>query len=232
MRSHTAALVDRLADERSRRVVLLSHCLLNENTRYLGGAFRDGAVREVVEPYLRDGTGIYQMPCPEQRAWGGVLKRYVLPFWGVGRTWRRLALPFVLPLFRAYTRWVYAGSARAVARDVEDYVRSGFEVVAIVGVGASPSCGVCTTLDLRRSSATAASCPLARIDRDFVNRAVVAAAVREGEGMFTRELRRQLARRGIDVPFREHDLIGEMPLRVSTVSQPAQIPDGGGRAQA
>jgi predicted secreted protein len=62
--------VRRLQDERSGRVVYVSHCLLNENTRYLGGAFRPGAVDEVVETYLRDGTGICQLPCPEQLAWG------------------------------------------------------------------------------------------------------------------------------------------------------------------
>ena len=29
-----------LADQRSRRVVFVSHCILNENVRYLGGAAR------------------------------------------------------------------------------------------------------------------------------------------------------------------------------------------------
>src|SRR5215510_5576289 len=71
-------LRSQLRDERSHRVVFLSHCLLNENTRYLGGAFRPGVVPEVVGPYLRDGIGICQMPCPEQLAWGGVLKRRLL----------------------------------------------------------------------------------------------------------------------------------------------------------
>ena len=28
-----------LADKRSRRVVFVSHCILNENVRYLGGAW-------------------------------------------------------------------------------------------------------------------------------------------------------------------------------------------------
>ena len=208
--TRTASLIGRLADERSRRVVFLSHCLLNENTRYLGGAFRPGAVREVVEPYLRDGVGIHQMPCPEQRAWGGVLKRYALFFYGSAGTWRRAALPLLTPLFMLYTRRLYASMARAVARDVEDYVRSGFDVVAIVGVGASPSCGVSTTLDASRSLACAASCPLARIDRGYVNRDVVEANVVRGEGIFTAELRRRLECRGVHVPFREHDLVAEM----------------------
>jgi hypothetical protein len=36
------------------------------------------AVAEFVEPYLRAGVGIVQSPCPEQHAWGGVLKRHLL----------------------------------------------------------------------------------------------------------------------------------------------------------
>jgi hypothetical protein len=36
-------LLERLKDERSKRVIFVSHCWLNENTRYLGGAFRPGA---------------------------------------------------------------------------------------------------------------------------------------------------------------------------------------------
>ena len=32
-------LLERLDDERSKKVVFISHCLLNENVRYLGGAF-------------------------------------------------------------------------------------------------------------------------------------------------------------------------------------------------
>jgi hypothetical protein len=35
----------------------VSHCLLNENTRYLGGAFHRGAVPEMIE-LLRSGVGV------------------------------------------------------------------------------------------------------------------------------------------------------------------------------
>ena len=66
--------------------MFLSHCLLNEITRYLGGACRPGAVREVVQACLDGGLGIVQMPCPEQHAWGGVLKRRLLWFFGSDRT--------------------------------------------------------------------------------------------------------------------------------------------------
>ncbi len=67
-------LLDQLRDERGRRVVLVSHCPLNENTRYAGGATRPGAVSEAVEELIGAGYGIHQLPCPEPLAWGGVLK--------------------------------------------------------------------------------------------------------------------------------------------------------------
>ena len=47
-------LVHRIPDERGRRVVFLSHCLLNENTRYLGGACERGAAAPS-EPRRRPG---------------------------------------------------------------------------------------------------------------------------------------------------------------------------------
>jgi predicted secreted protein len=55
-----------LADERGDRVVFLSHCLLNQNSRYLGGATCPGVVVGAVERHIADGVGIVQMPCPEQ----------------------------------------------------------------------------------------------------------------------------------------------------------------------
>jgi hypothetical protein len=75
-------LQERLRDERNGRVAFGSHCLLTENTRYLGGAFRAGGIAELVAQLLDDGVGICQMPCPEQRAWGAVLKRWILRAYG------------------------------------------------------------------------------------------------------------------------------------------------------
>ena len=216
--SSPEALRARLRDERSGRVVFVSHCLLNENTRYLGGAFRPGAVVEVIQPYLDEGIGIYQMPCPKQRAWGGVLKRWTLPVYGMKQRGVYRLRPGLLPLFEAYTRLRCRRLARAVARDVADYRRSGFQVVAIVGVGASPSCGVRTTVDLAASVEAMATSPIATLDRDTVNRRVVNECARRGPGMFTEALASQLRRRGLSVPFIEHDLRSEMPVWI----RPAQ----------
>lgn len=203
-------LLERLDDERSRQVAFVSHCLLNENTRYLGGAFRAGAVGELIDELVEHGIGICQMPCPEQHAWGGVLKRRLLLAYGArGTPLYALRTP-LLRLFVLYTRLVYARLARDVARQIADYDRAGFTVVALVGVGASPSCGVHTTLDIRHAFDAMARLPTATLDRRSVNREVVLASRRAGAGIFIRSLQRRLRRRGLDVPLLEHDLVAEM----------------------
>src|SRR5512134_1840085 len=97
-----ADLVHRLRDARNRRVVFLAHCLLNENTRYLGGACRAGCVKELLAQCIDLGLGVVQLPCPEELAWGGVLKRHLLRAYGIAvahpRGWRlgRALLPLAL----------------------------------------------------------------------------------------------------------------------------------------
>lgn len=218
-RSTHHTLLEKLKDERSKRVIFVSHCLLNENTRYLGGAFRPGGVDELVDDFQREGMGICQMHCPEQRAWGGVLKRSMLPIYSSRRTPLYRLRHVLLPLFLFSTRLVYRRLAKEVVRDIEDYVRSGFEVVGIVGVGGSPSCGVWNRLDLRRSLEVVAACPLARLDRSVMNEEVVAACLSEGEGLFVAAIQRELRRKRLDIRWYEHNLLNEIrgqPLRLRT----------------
>lgn len=200
---------ERLRDARSRRVVFLSHCLLNENTRYPGGATRRGAVCEVARACLDHGVGIVQLPCPEERAWGGVLKRRLLLFFGARGTLRAWLGAALLPLAMAYTRRVYRRLARQVAAQVDDYRRSGFTVVGIVGVDGSPSCGVERTVRVRPALVA-----LTRLAPGSARPADVNAAVRgalaPGPGLFTRLLRDELDRRGASVPFTAHDLMAEL----------------------
>jgi predicted secreted protein len=206
VRTRLDLLRDRLQDKRSGKVLVLSHCLLNQNVRYLGGAVHPGMVADALEEARRHGSGLYQLPCPEQRVWGGVLKRHLLPAYGAEGT-----LPYrfrrpLLWLFTRYTSLRYRLLARRIAGDVSDYLRSGFAVAGIVGVAGSPSCGVRRTLNLSGAVEAMAACPLAALDRQAFNQQVIAANVVAGEGLFVRQLRRALHRKGIQVPFQEHDL--------------------------
>ena len=115
-----------------------------------------------------------------------------------------------MPLFLAYTRRIYRQLAARIARDILDYTRSGFEVVGIIGIGGSPSCGVERTLDLKRSLPVLASTPIDHLDRETFNETAIAQCAAEGQGLFIQALERELDRRGLQVPFLEHDLIAEM----------------------
>lgn len=79
-------------------------------------------------------------------------------------------------------------------------------MAGVAGVAGSPSCGIRRTLDLAGAVEAMAACALAAVDRTTFNREVIAANVGPGEGLFVHELRRALRRRGIQVPFQEHDL--------------------------
>jgi predicted secreted protein len=196
-----------LDDQRSKKVIFLSHCLLNENTRYLGGACRPGAIYEILHACLERGYGIVQ-PCPEQHAWGGVLKRRLLAFLGSEGTLRFRVRRILLPFLLAYTRQVYRKLAKQVVREIEDYSSSGFSVVAIVGVDGSPSCGVCKTLDVRRSLEHVGRLHQTAHGADM--NAIVLASLIDGEGIFTRTLHKELDRRKLRVPFLAHDLMAEL----------------------
>jgi hypothetical protein len=137
-----------------------------------------------------------------------VLKRHLL------RAYSRPAFGPVaraaLPLFLAYTKLRYRFLAGRAAREIADYVASGFTVAGVVGVGVSPSCGVTTTLDLAPMLEAVAGCPLARLDRGAMNEAVAAHA-RPGRGLFIAALAGALAGRGLEIPVLEHDLRSEWP---------------------
>ena len=215
-RNAPQVLVDRLADKRGRRVVFLSHCLLNENTRYLGGACRTCCVREVIEHSMDQGVGMVQMPCPEQQVWGGVLKTRMLALYGR----RARAFPGVvkalLPVGLLYMRWAYRAMARKVAAQIDDYVSSGFTVVGIVGIDGSPTCGVRTTVDIIGFVGD-----MLHADRDTLTpgdqNAWVRKHARKGQGLFVQELERALQARHLSVSLLAHDLLGELEGRSSDV---------------
>lgn len=207
-------LVSRLQDSRKKKVIFLSHCILNENVRYLGGAFRGGCISEIVEQCIKNDIGIVQMPCPEQMAWGGVLKRWMLKVLQDRRWFIRPVRLLLLPLFLMHTKRVYRKLARDVGKQIEDYLASGFEVVGIVGIDASPSCGVEQTLDLHKILLDLLTTET--LDRTQINN-LVRRNVVKGVGLFTDELQHVLHKRHIDVPYIAHDLLAEMDGKQSNV---------------
>lgn len=198
-----------IRDQRSGRVIFLSHCILNANTRYLGGACRPGAIAEIVTYCVDHDLGIVQLPCPEEAAWGGVLKRLLLRSIGA-RTHPFYPLRGVmLPVFLGYTRLVFGGLAGHVARQISDYRRAGIEVAAIVGIDGSPSCGVSQTLAIRDAAEGWSAIAVAEASAERLNE-VIRQTLVPGTGIFIRQIERALIRRRLKVPFIGHSLLDEL----------------------
>ena len=114
--------------KRSRRIVILCHCILNASAIVEGEAAYEGAMREFVEPLIAEGTGIIQLPCPESTFLG--LRRCAMT-----------SEQYDTPAFRRHC----ARRVEPFLDQVQDAVENGVLVLGGVGVKGSPSCGVTST---------------------------------------------------------------------------------------
>lgn len=115
-------------DARGRRVVLITHCLLNQNSIVPGLARRKAMVKELLELLDKYGLGVIQLPCPEilhcgLRRWWMTKEQYDNP------GFRNLCLKL----------------SEQIIQYLIEYRRNGVEIIGLIGVAGSPSCGVNTT---------------------------------------------------------------------------------------
>ena len=128
-------------DARSRKVVFVSHCMLNQNAISDGTADFPAANREIISLLLEHDVGIVQMPCPELLCLGldrGDVhggERTVI----VENTRIRGALQ--MPEAARKLRPL----VEQVVYQMEQYQQNGFTVLGVVGINRSPSCGIETT---------------------------------------------------------------------------------------
>lgn len=203
-------LAERLKDERSKKVIFVSHCILNENARYLGGAFRKGCIDEIFDEIQKQGVGIIQMECPEQKAWGGIQKRDVLRGFGSRNTLLYKFRKLYISLFIWNTKRIYRKIAKDIVAEIKDYVDSGFEVVGIIGIAGSPSCGVNTTLNIEKFAEFMANTNIGNLDRKKINEFMIKRCLIKRSGFFIEALKNELKKKNIKIKFYEHDLISEM----------------------
>jgi len=125
-------------DKRSKRVVFVAHCVLNQNAKIDRCAHYPGAMRELTDFLIDSGAGIVQMPCPELIHLG--LDR---------RTDRTLPTTVeseddrVAGLMREDAASTLCDRlAEEIVHQVRQYRENGFEVAGILGINGSPTCGV------------------------------------------------------------------------------------------
>lgn len=128
-------------DGRSKRVIFLAHCLLNQNAISDGTAVSPASFQAVIRLLLDAEVGIVQMPCPELCCLGldrGNIHGADSPV-TVENTRIRESLGQDGP------RRQLEGLADQVVHQILEYRKYGFAVLGIVGADRPPTCGVETT---------------------------------------------------------------------------------------
>ena len=130
-------------DGRSKRVVFLAHCFLNQNAISDGTAVFPAAVQGVIRTFLDAEVGIVQLPCPELCCLGldrgdpqGAARPVVVENTRIRRT-----------MEEPEAHQALMGLVDHVMGQIKEYEKNGFEIVGIVGANRSPNCGVESTSD-------------------------------------------------------------------------------------
>ena len=158
-------------DGRSKKVIFLAHCLLNQNAISDGTAVCPAAFGELIQLLLDHEVGIVQMPCPELYCLGldrGDVHGAERPVVEENTRIRRA-------MEEDGPRQKREALANLVAEQVQEYHKHGFQVLGIVGANRSPNCGLETTSDF---------------DREV-----------EGRGAFMEAIAQRLEAAGISVPM-------------------------------
>lgn len=117
-------------DKRSRKMVAVINCILNQNARDFGAARYQGMNTDIIGILNKHGVGVLQLPCPEMSCLGlsrsrpkGLSIRYVLDTPDGRKCCRQLSI--------------------SVVDQIHEYLKHNSKVLAILGGDAgSPGCAV------------------------------------------------------------------------------------------
>ena len=161
-------------DVRGKRVIIASHCILNQNSRIATCAFSEAQTPGVVEFCLENKIGIIQGPCPETELLG--LTRSGMDINALdgsyiaedGEIYDQLKSPRLAPRLQAM--------AQNLIAQAKQYLDQGFDVLGILGIAGSPACGVSLTYYKTMT---------------------------EGQGAFVEQLKAEMVKANIDIPIIE-----------------------------
>lgn len=128
-------------DRRGKKILLVAHCILNQNSKIDACAHYPGAIREAVQAILDAEIGIIQLPCPE------------LLCLGLDREADRDAVRSIESEDTRVAERMKEAKALRICKEIagnivyqiEEYQKHGFQVIGLLGVNCSPTCGVDTT---------------------------------------------------------------------------------------
>ena len=128
-------------DNRSKKIIVLAHCLLNQNSISDGTADLPGQFTEIIRLIMANDIGIIQLPCPELLCLG--LDRQ--DKYGAERDLLAENTRIRNLLEKRENLEILRQKAKEIVSQLEEYIQYGFRVFGIIGVNRSPGCGVDTT---------------------------------------------------------------------------------------
>lgn len=130
-------------DVRSKKVVFVAHCLLNQNSISDGTAVHPAAFKDIVNLFLDNNIGIVQLPCPELCCLGldrGNVYGADSPVTVENTRIRR-------EMEKEYAQTKLKTLVDYTMLQIDEYTKHGFEIKGIIGANRSPNCGVESTSD-------------------------------------------------------------------------------------
>jgi len=128
-------------DVRSKKVIFIAHCLLNQNSISDGTAVYPAGVKEIINLLVNSEIGIIQLPCPELLCLGldrgninGALEAVVKENSRIRKM-----------LENENCNSKIESLSNQVVLQILEYKKNNFDIKGIIGLNRSPSCGVETT---------------------------------------------------------------------------------------
>lgn len=128
-------------DKRSKKLILVAHCLLNQNSISDGTADLPSQFDKIINLLMSNKIGIIQLPCPELICLGldrqdmnGGMRELLIENTRIRNV-----------LEREECQKILRNKANEIVTQIEEYLKYDFRVVGIIGVNRSPSCGIETT---------------------------------------------------------------------------------------
>lgn len=158
---------------RKKKMVVLSHCILNVNSKVDGLATYAGSMKSLVTEFINEGYGIIQLPCPEITFAG-------LQRWGMSRN------QYDHPNYRRHCRTIL----EPIVDQIQIYIENSYSVDQIICIDGSPSCGLHLTYIGYKGG---------MINIESANPKLLQEI--SGKGVFIDELDKMLSNRGLKIKF-------------------------------
>lgn len=128
-------------DKRGKKILLVAHCILNQNSKIDFCAYYPGAILEAAQAILDSGVGIIQLPCPELLCLG--LDRQADE--RESRTIESEDTRVAKLMKEKQSACLCQSIVDSIAYQIEEYNKHGFQIIGLLGVNGSPTCGIDTT---------------------------------------------------------------------------------------